>query len=237
MLQQSNNQGLITINYGYARYGTGTNPVSAAAHLAADWVRYDNGRTKYWEIGNENFGNWEAGYRINVADNKDGQPEYITGDLYGQHFRVFADSMRKAATEIGKQISEIQRHYLPTKTTVNAWINKCHIIKGKTPSDLMYDEYKEWCKKYGYNPRNLDGYNNILRTRFGVDEDGNIMIDASNGSASTFVNDLLKSDDEDTSEIDSLVDSEPTKVTPNVNDVDVEDDTDTFFAKLANREN
>lgn len=139
-------------------------------------------------------------------------------------------------TEIGKQISEIQRHYLPTKTTVNAWINKCHIVKGKTPSDLMYDEYKEWCKKYGYNPRNLDGYNNILRTRFGVNEEGLIMIDASNGSASTFVNDLMKSDD-DTSEIDSLVDSEPTNVTPNVNDVDVEDDTDTFFAKLANREN
>ncbi|HUS02494.1 MAG TPA: hypothetical protein VMY77_12240, partial [Chitinophagaceae bacterium] len=76
----------------------------AAAHLAADWVRYDNGRTKYWEIGNENFGDWEAGYRIDVTKNKDGQPEYVTGDLYGQHFKVFADSMRKAAQEIGKTI-------------------------------------------------------------------------------------------------------------------------------------
>jgi hypothetical protein len=104
MLQQTGNQGIITINYGYARYGTGLNPVAAAAHLAADWVRYDNGRTKYWEIGNENFGDWEAGYRINQANNKDGQPEYLTGQLYGQHFKVFADSMRKAATEIGKTI-------------------------------------------------------------------------------------------------------------------------------------
>ncbi len=104
MLQQTGNQGLITINYGYARYGKSANPVATAAHLAADWVRYDNGRTKYWEIGNENYGDWEAGYRINVADNQDGQPEFLSGQLYAQHFRVFADSMRKAATEIGKTI-------------------------------------------------------------------------------------------------------------------------------------
>jgi hypothetical protein len=104
MLQQTGNQGLITINYGYARYGTGGNPVAAAAHLAADWVRFDNGRTKYWEIGNECNGTWEAGYRIKTSDNKDGQPEIVTGALYGQHVKVFVDSMKKAAQEIGKTI-------------------------------------------------------------------------------------------------------------------------------------
>ena len=104
MLQTTGNQGLITINYGYARYGRGANPVATAAHLAADWVRYDNGRTKYWEIGNENYGDWEAGYRIKTQYNQDFQPEYLTGQLYAQHFRVFADSMRKAALEIGKTI-------------------------------------------------------------------------------------------------------------------------------------
>lgn len=104
ILQQTNNQGLITVNYGYARYGTGTNPVANAAHLAADWVRYDNGRTLYWEIGNENFGDWEWGYRIDLSKNKDGQPEYLTGALYAQHFKVFADSMRQAASETGKKI-------------------------------------------------------------------------------------------------------------------------------------
>ncbi|MCO5239621.1 MAG: alpha-L-arabinofuranosidase [Chitinophagaceae bacterium] len=102
--QSGNNEGVITINYGYARYGTSADPVAAAAHLAADWVRYDNGRTTYWEIGNENFGEWEAGYRIDVSQNKDGQPEYLTGKLYAQHFKVFADSMRKAAAETGKTI-------------------------------------------------------------------------------------------------------------------------------------
>lgn len=104
MLQQTGNTGMITINYGYARYGMGLNPVATAAHLAADWVRYDNGRTKYWEIGNENYGEWEAGYRIDPSVNKDGQPEIITGEVYGLHAKIFIDSMKKAAQEIGKTI-------------------------------------------------------------------------------------------------------------------------------------
>lgn len=104
VLQQTNSTGLITVNYGYARYGTGPHPDQAAAHLAADWVRYDKGRTKYWEIGNENYGNWEAGYRINTSTNKDGQPAVLTPTLYGTHFNVFADSMRAAAKETGAVI-------------------------------------------------------------------------------------------------------------------------------------
>jgi hypothetical protein len=104
MLQQTNNTGIITVDYAYARYGTSLNPVATAAHLAADWVRFDNGRTKFWEIGNECNGTWEASYRINTANNHDGQPAIITGALYGQHFKVFADSMRAAAQQIGKTI-------------------------------------------------------------------------------------------------------------------------------------
>jgi len=104
MLQQTGNQGMITVNYAYARYSTAANPVASAAHLAADWVRYDNGRTKYWEIGNEDNGVWEASYRINTTNNHDGQPPIITGDIYGQHAKVFTDSMKKAAQEIGKTI-------------------------------------------------------------------------------------------------------------------------------------
>lgn len=104
LLSQTNSTGIITINYGYARYGLSADPVAAAAHLAADWVRHDNGKTKYWEIGNENYGNWEAGYRIDTSKNKDGQPEFITGALYGKHVTVFVDSMKKAAQEIGATI-------------------------------------------------------------------------------------------------------------------------------------
>ena len=104
MLAQTGSTGIITVNYGYARYGRSANPVAAAAHLAAAWVRYDNGRTKFWEIGNETYGNWEAGYRIDQTANKDGQPMLVTGSLYGQHVKVFVDSMRAAATQIGATI-------------------------------------------------------------------------------------------------------------------------------------
>ena len=104
MRDQLGVQGLITINYGYARYGLGERPVEQAAHLAADWVRYDGGRTKFWEIGNENAGPWEAGWQIDTTLNKDGQPEIIDGELYAQHFKVFADSMRAAAAELDETI-------------------------------------------------------------------------------------------------------------------------------------
>lgn len=104
ILSKTNATGMITVNYGYARYGTGPNPVANAAHMAADWVRYDNGRSKFWEIGNEVFGSWEAGYRIDRSLNKDGQPEYITPTLYGQHCLVFIDSMKAAAAQTGVEI-------------------------------------------------------------------------------------------------------------------------------------
>jgi hypothetical protein len=104
MLQQTGSTGIITINYGYARYGTGPKPAEAAAHLAADWVRYDKGRTKFWEIGNESDGPWQAGFKIDLVKNQDGQPETISGEVYGNHFKIFADSMRKAAQEIGADI-------------------------------------------------------------------------------------------------------------------------------------
>lgn len=104
MMQMTETTGMVTVNYGYARYGTGPNPVAQAAHLAADWVRYDKGKSKFWEIGNEVSGSWEAGYEIDQSLNKDGQPKRITGDLYGKHALVFIDSMKSAAKQIGKEI-------------------------------------------------------------------------------------------------------------------------------------
>lgn len=104
LLDKTGMQGIITVNYAYARYGTGENPVSTAAHMAADWVRYDSGRTKYWEIGNENYGYWEPGFLIDQAVNQDGQAEEINGELYGQHCLVFIDSMKAAAAERSVEI-------------------------------------------------------------------------------------------------------------------------------------
>lgn len=130
MLEQTGNEGIITVNYAYARYGTGADPVAAAAHLAAEWVRADKGRTRYWEVGNESNGTWQAGYRIDPATNKDGQPQLINGELYGKHFKVFADSMRKAAAENGKPIyigAQLLEHEpaiwaTPTDKTWNAGV-------------------------------------------------------------------------------------------------------------------
>lgn len=99
-----NNTAIHVVNYAYARYGLTENPLQKAAHYAANWVRYDNGRTKFWEIGNENYGRWESGYLIDTILNKDGQPSVISGELYAKHCLVFIDSMRNAASEIGTEI-------------------------------------------------------------------------------------------------------------------------------------
>jgi hypothetical protein len=104
MLSMTHSTGCICVNYGYARYGTGPNPVSAAAHLAADWVRYDHGRTRFWELGNEDFGPWQAGYLIDTTHNRDGQPALASGELYGRQCRVFIDSMKAAARQTGADI-------------------------------------------------------------------------------------------------------------------------------------
>ncbi len=146
LLQKTNSVGLLTANYGYARYGTGTDPVAAAAHLAADWVRYDNGRTKYWEVGNENFGGWEAGYRIDKTKNKDGQPEIVTGELYGKHFNVFYDSMHAAAIEVGTTIKVGALLYdSPPQTwntaTVKGWNGGVFAEAGNKPDFYIVHSY------------------------------------------------------------------------------------------------
>jgi uncharacterized repeat protein (TIGR02059 family) len=103
-LKETNSTGCICVNYSYARYGKSNNSVQRAAHLAADWVRYDKGRTRFWEIGNENFGNWQSGYEIDPTQYTDGRPKFISGDIYGAHCKVFIDSMRVAAAEVGAEI-------------------------------------------------------------------------------------------------------------------------------------
>lgn len=103
-IEKTGSTPVISVNIGYARYGTSRNPIAQAAHYAAEWVRYDNGRTRYWELGNENYGTWQAGYQIDTSTNQDGQPEIINGKLYADIVDVFVDSMRAVADEIGVDI-------------------------------------------------------------------------------------------------------------------------------------
>lgn len=179
LLQQTGNQGLITVNYGYACYGTGSDPVAQAAHLAADWVRYDNGRTKYWEIGNECNGTWEAGYRINTATNKDGQPGIITGTLYGQHAKVFIDSMKKAAQEIGKTIyigvylleKQPESWQTPTDQTWNSGV--LNALGSKADYYVIHSYYTAYQTNAGANEilatasSNTTAMMNYMRTNIG----------------------------------------------------------------------
>ena len=146
LLQQTNSTGIITVNYAYARYGTSAHPDQVAAHLAANWVRYDKGRTKYWEIGNEDYGSWEAGYKIDVNKNKDGQPQIISGALYGTHFKVFADSMRAAAVEVGSKI-EIGAQVIGTNPVNSSnppgetWNNGLFASAGDSPDFYVIHDY------------------------------------------------------------------------------------------------
>ena len=146
LLQTTNSAGIITVNYDYARYSTAADPVGSAAHLAAEWVRYDDGRTKFWEIGNESYGTWQYGYRINTSTNKDGQPSIITGELYGKHFRIFADSMRKAASEKGTTIyiGAMLKEEAPQtwwNTTDRNWNSGIFTVAGSSPDYFIVHSY------------------------------------------------------------------------------------------------
>ncbi|HVZ79683.1 MAG TPA: hypothetical protein VHE12_02650 [bacterium] len=86
-------EAIVTANYGAARYAD----VQYAADLAARWVKYFNiekkFKVRYWEIGNELYGNWEQGNTV------DGKPQ-LTGDVYGKDLAVIADAMRKVDPDI-----------------------------------------------------------------------------------------------------------------------------------------
>lgn len=87
-----NNTPIICVNASYARYGNSNSNLQEAAHYAANFVRYVNGikgaGVKYWEIGNENYGSWQAGYIV--------EGDTIDGAKYGEIVKVFSDSMKAA---------------------------------------------------------------------------------------------------------------------------------------------
>ncbi len=85
----------VVVNYFYARYGTtpeGTREarVRQAAQYAASMVHFfnieNNGKFKYWEVGNECYGPWETGYDVNGS--------IVTGKEYGEDFRIFVEEMK-----------------------------------------------------------------------------------------------------------------------------------------------
>ncbi len=91
--RQTGSEAIVTINYGAARYES----VQFAADMAARWVKYFNlekkFKVRYWEIGNENYGPWEEGNKI------EGKAQ-LTGEDYGKDFPVIADAMRKVDPDL-----------------------------------------------------------------------------------------------------------------------------------------
>ena len=65
-----------------------------AAEYAAAWVHEVNIKNqlgiKFWEIGNENWGKWQAGYNVKERG-------IIDPKKYGQHCRIFIEKMAKKA--------------------------------------------------------------------------------------------------------------------------------------------
>lgn len=68
LTQYLNSEPIVCVNVGWAFYGTDPDPVATAAQYAADWVDYYKNtlgyNVKYWELGNENYGAWQAGYAL-----------------------------------------------------------------------------------------------------------------------------------------------------------------------------
>ena len=62
-----------------------------ASDYAASWVKEANIKRglniKFWEIGNENWGKWQAGYEVKDRG-------IIDPQKYGQHCKVFIEKMK-----------------------------------------------------------------------------------------------------------------------------------------------
>ena len=134
VLAQTNSNGIIAVNASYAIYGTDQNALEVAAGYAADFVRHMNNdlnaNIKYWEVGNENYGPWQAGYEVNGNQ--------IDGTDYGSIFNVFVDSMKAADPSI-----KVGAVIFPQDNNYNNWTRKV-LQKVENSADflIIHDYFK-----------------------------------------------------------------------------------------------
>ncbi len=147
---------VFVVNFSFSRYGWGQNRVEQAASYAANWVRYVNqtlGRyVQYWEIGNENYGDWQAGSMV--------EGELLTGEMYGQIFRVFADSMKAVdpTIQLGAVIYPIDEQY-------DDWTAQVLPEVENDADFLIVHDYFEWAP----NENNIT-YNEMMGSIIEVSE-------------------------------------------------------------------
>jgi hypothetical protein len=101
LLASSGAQGMITVNYGTGdTVGAAENPAETGAQVAADWVRYANVDhhygIKYWEIGNEVYGNgtyganWEPDHHCASGSN----PTNCGPAVYAANVKAYISAMK-----------------------------------------------------------------------------------------------------------------------------------------------
>jgi hypothetical protein len=91
--RQTGSEAIVTVNYAASRYAS----PQYAADMAARWVKYFNidkkFKVRYWEVGNEVYGPWEEGNKMEGVSQ-------LTGEVYGKDFRVIAAAMKKVDPDI-----------------------------------------------------------------------------------------------------------------------------------------
>ena len=159
ILDSTSGSGIIAVNASYAIYGSSANPIQTAASYAASFVRHMNhtlnANIKYWEVGNENYGPWQAGYLVNG--------DTIDGIKYGDIFNVFADSMKAADPSI-KIGAVLYRH----DGVYNDWSKKVlSKVENKADFLIIHNYFKRKS-----NPNNVT-YQEMLTSLDQVQQDVN----------------------------------------------------------------
>ena len=159
ILDSTGGSGIIAVNASYARYGNSPNPIQTAASYAASFVRHMNqtlgANIKYWEVGNENYGPWQAGHIVNG--------DTINGTKYGDIFNVFVDSMKNADPSI-----EIGAVLFPHDGVYNDWSKKVlQKVENKADFLIVHDYFRR-----KPNPNNVT-YQEMLNSISEVQQDMN----------------------------------------------------------------
>ena len=127
----------LCVNFSLSRFIPGPDSIQQAAHYAADWVRHVNGTlgrgVKYWEVGNENYGNWQSGWLV-AGDTMDGAK-------YGRGFAIFADSMKAADPTIKVGAVSIEQDNGTASGGYRWWMKKMLPLVQDKADYLIYHEY------------------------------------------------------------------------------------------------
>ncbi|MBN2801996.1 MAG: hypothetical protein JXR91_02760 [Deltaproteobacteria bacterium] len=171
---------MIVVNHGFSSYGhlQGKDNLINAANLAADWVEYCNAdddgeninggvdwarkrtldgfeepfNVKYWEVGNEVFGDWEIGH--------------VDGKTYGEHFIAFAKAMKNVDPDIFVGANAVVNF---TKDGTTKWM-KDLLTNKEAVSYMDFADIHDYFK-YVFDNNNLPKPSEIKKYYLQIEED------------------------------------------------------------------